>query len=125
MSERPRRGESTWGAYPFQEAAYIGDQRSVRLGRQNRYGGDAAVYGNAELRLELGQIFLVLPARIGVFGLGDIGRVYQEGVSSDTWHWSAGGGLWLAFLGKANTLTLALAQGDEKLGLYATAGFAF
>jgi hypothetical protein len=118
-------GKKVWGTFPFQEAAYIGDQRSARLGRQNRYGGDAAVYGNAELRLELGQMLLVLPARIGIFGLGDIGRVYREGETSDTWHWAAGGGLWLAFLGKANTLTLALAQGDEKLGVYATAGFAF
>lgn len=118
-------GKKVWGTFPFQEAAFIGDQRSVRLGRQNRFGGHAAVYGNAELRLELGSIFLVLPARIGIFGLGDVGRVYQENETSTTWHWSAGGGLWLAFLGKANTLTLALAQGDETLGVYARAGFAF
>ena len=118
-------GKKVWGTFPFQEAAFIGDQRSVRLGRQNRFGGHAAVYGNAELRLELGSVFLVLPARIGIFGLGDVGRVYQENETSTTWHWSAGGGLWIAFLGKANTLTLAFAQGDETLGVYARAGFAF
>ncbi len=100
-------GKKVWGDFPFQEAAYIGDQRTVRLGRQNRYGGDAAVYGNAELRLDFGAIFLLLPARVGIFG------------------WAAGGGVWLAFLGRGNTASLALAQSEEKLGVYASFGFAF
>jgi len=118
-------GKKVWGAYPFQEAAFIGDQRSVRLGRQNRYGGDAALWGNAELRLQLVRAFLLLPARFGIFGLGDVGRVYLEEETSSTWHWAAGGGIWLAFLGRPNTLSLALAQSEEKLGVYAAIGFAF
>jgi hypothetical protein len=118
-------GKKVWGDYPFQEAAFIGDQRSVRLGRQHRYGGDAALWGNAELRLQLVRAFLLLPARFGIFGLGDVGRVYLDGETSSTWHWSAGGGIWLAFLGRPNTLSLALAQSEEKLGVYAAIGFAF
>jgi hypothetical protein len=97
----------------------------VTLGRQNRYGGDAAVYGNAELRLDFGAIFLLLPARVGIFGLGDLGRVFVDGETSSTWHWAAGGGVWLAFLGRGNTASLALAQSEEKLGVYASFGFAF
>ena len=46
-------GKRVWGQFPYQEAAYIGDDSSVRLGRQNRYGGEASVYANAELRLFL------------------------------------------------------------------------
>ncbi len=118
-------GKKVWGDFPFQEAAYIGDERSVRLGRQNRYGGDAAVYGNAELRLDFGAIFLLLPARVGIFGLGDLGRVFVEGETSSTWHWAAGGGVWIAFLGRGNTASVALAQSEEKLGVYASFGFAF
>jgi hypothetical protein len=118
-------GKKVWGDYPFQEAAFIGDQRSVRLGRQHRYGGDAALWGNAELRLQLVKAFLLLPARFGIFGLGDVGRVYLEGETSSTWHWAAGGGIWIAFLGRPNTLSLALAQSEEKLGVYAAIGFAF
>jgi len=118
-------GKKVWGGYPFQEAAYIGDTRSVRLGRQHRYGGDASVYGNAELRLHLADIFLLLPAQIGIFGLGDVGRVFLEGETSDKWHWAAGGGLWLAYLGPGNTLSLAVAKSEAKVGVYAIAGFAF
>ncbi len=118
-------GKKVWGDYPFQEAAYIGDIQSVRLGRQHRYGGDASVYGNAELRVHLADIFLLLPAQIGIFGLGDVGRVFLEGETSDKWHWAAGGGLWLAYLGPGNTLSLAVAKSEAKVGVYAIAGFAF
>jgi hypothetical protein len=118
-------GKKVWGRFPFQEAAYIGDASSVRLGRQNRFGGDGAVFGNAELRFRLSRIFLVLPGEMGFFGLGDLGRVFLEGETSDTWHWAAGGGVWLAFLGPANTISLAIAQSEERVGVYATAGFAF
>ena len=118
-------GKKVWGDYPFQEAAFIGDGRTVRLGRQNRYGGDAAVYGNAELRLDVGKVLLLLPARFGLLGLGDIGRVFLEGETSSTWHWGAGGGVWLAFLGTPNTMSLALAQSEDKLAVYVSAGFAF
>nr|NIM52039.1 hypothetical protein [Gemmatimonadales bacterium]NIN12787.1 hypothetical protein [Gemmatimonadales bacterium]NIN51012.1 hypothetical protein [Gemmatimonadales bacterium]NIP08476.1 hypothetical protein [Gemmatimonadales bacterium]NIR00912.1 hypothetical protein [Gemmatimonadales bacterium] len=74
-------GKKVWGRFPFQEAAFIGDAASVRLGRQNRFAGDASVYGNAELRLRLARIFLVLPGDFGVFGLGDVGRVFLDGES--------------------------------------------
>jgi len=118
-------GKKVWGRYPFQEAAYIGDTRSVRLGRQNRYGGDASVYGNAELRLHLTDVFLLLPAQFGIFGLGDVGRVFLDGETSEKWHWAAGGGIWLAYLGPGNTLSLAVAKSEERVGVYAIAGFAF
>jgi hypothetical protein len=118
-------GKKVWGLFPFQEAAFIGDQRTARLGRQNRYAGDAAAYGNAELRLDLGSVFLVLPARFGIFGLGDLGRVFLEGEDSSTWHWAAGGGLWIAFLQSANTLSVAIAKSADRVGVYAAAGFAF
>ena len=42
-------GKRVWGRFPFQEAAYIGDGSTVRLGRANRYGGEASLYGCAEL----------------------------------------------------------------------------
>ena len=118
-------GKKVWGDYPFQEAAFIGDARTARLGHQNRYGGDAAVYGNTELRLEFGRVFLLLPARFGIYGLGDVGRVFLAGESSSRWHWAAGGGIWLAFLGRPNTMTVALAKSAERLKLYASLGFAF
>ncbi len=124
-------GKNLWGEYPFHDAAYIGDASSVRLGRQNRYGGDASVYANAELRVRLSRIFFMLPGHIGLFGLGDIGRVFLDGESSDRWHNAVGGGVWVSFLVPANTLSIAFARSEvgtsleQRNSLYIQGGFAF
>jgi hypothetical protein len=67
----------------------------------------------------------VLPGSFGVFALGDVGRVYLKGESSDTWHTGVGGGLWFAYLEPANTITIAVARGDSRTALYIRAGFAY
>ena len=118
-------GHVVFGTFPFMDAAFIGDTRTVRLGRENRYGGDAAAWGNAELRLRLGRLFIVLPEDIGVFGLVDVGRVWLDGEVSKTWHSAYGGGLWIAPLSEASTISVAVAQSEERLALYIQAGFAF
>ena len=118
-------GRKLWGSYPFFEAAFIGGPSTVRLGRVNRYAGDAAAYGNAELRLPLAKVTLVLPADVGVFGLADAGRVFLEGESSDKWHTAFGGGIWLAYLSRENTISAAVAAGEERPGFYVQAGFGF
>lgn len=118
-------GRKVWGSFPFFEAAFIGGPSTVRLGRVNRYAGDASAYGNAELRLSLFRSLLILPADVGVFGLADVGRVFLEGESSDTWHSAVGGGVSLGFIDRANTLSLAVASSEERTGLYIQAGFGF
>jgi len=118
-------GKAVLGAYPFHEAAFLGDQRSVRLGRQHRYGGDASLYGNAELRFRLARVTLPLPSDLGVFGLADVGRVFVAGESSDTWHTAYGGGVWMAVLDPANVVSLAVTRGAEFTGVYVGLGFAY
>jgi hypothetical protein len=118
-------GRLLLGRYPFHEAAFIGDERTVRLGRQNRYGGDAALSGSAELRLRLARVTLILPSDIGVLGLVDAGRVFLDGESSDTWHTAVGGGLWVAVLDQRNVLSLSIARGAEFTGIYFGLGFAY
>ena len=118
-------GRKLWGRYPFFEAAFIGGASTVRLGRVNRYAGDASAYGSTEVRLSLARIKLILPADFGVFGLADAGRVFLAGESSDTWHAAAGGGIWLSYLERAYTLSLAIAKSEERTGIYAQAGFGF
>jgi hypothetical protein len=117
-------GKKLWGRYPFFESAFIGGASTVRLGRLNRYAGDASAYGSAELRLSLTRLTLVLPATFGVFGLADAGRVFLAGESSDRWHGVAGGGIWLAYMDRY-AFSLALASGEERTGFYAQAGFGF
>jgi hypothetical protein len=118
-------GRKLWGRYPYFESAFIGGASTVRLGRVNRYAGDASAYGSAELRLSLARVELVLPADFGVFGLGDVGRVFLAGESSDKWHTAFGGGVWLSYLSRAYTLSLAVASGEERTGVYVQAGFGF
>ena len=118
-------GKRVWGDFPFQHAAFIGDASTVRLGWQNRYAGDASVYGTSELRLRLSAFNVLVPGEFGVFGLGDVGRVYLDGESSDRWHAAGGGGIWLSFLERANTVSLAVASSSERTRVYVGAGFGF
>jgi hypothetical protein len=118
-------GRKIWGAHPFFESAFIGDRGTVRLGRENRYAGDASAYGSSELRLDLFRTTLVVPTDVGVFGLADVGRVFLAGETSDTWHSAVGGGLWLGFLSRAGTISAAVASSEERTRVYVQAGFGF
>lgn len=118
-------GKRVWGTYPLHEAAYVGGWSTVRGFPEHRFAGDAALYGNAELRLFLFKFFFFVPGELGVFGLGDVGRVYLSGETSDRWHAAGGGGLWLAFLNRRNTMSVAAAHSVAGTRLYARAGFAF
>ncbi len=118
-------GKKVWGTYPFYEAAYIGGATTVRGFVEHRFAGDAAVYGNVELRLSIARFFVLVPGELGVFGLGDVGRVYLSGETSDRWHAGVGGGLWFSFLSRANTLSVAAAHSVEGTRAYVRAGLAF
>lgn len=118
-------GKRVWGDYPFHEAAFIGGPDSVRGLRRQRYAGDAAVFGNAELRVAVARVKLLVPTTIGLFGLVDTGRVFLDGEGSDRWHTGVGGGLSLTFYRPENTLTLAAARSEGHLRLYLHGGVAF
>lgn len=116
-----------FGTYPFHEAAYLGGANDLRGFREQRFAGDAAVFGNAELRLAVATVRLLFPTRWGVFGLADAGRVFFEGDSDDAdrLHTGYGGGVWLSMVAPANTLTAAVVRSDELTGVYVRAGFGF
>ncbi len=118
-------GKRVWGRFPFQEAAYIGDAGTVRLGRQNRYAGDASVYAGSELRLFLTRFYFLAPADFGVLGLADVGRVYLDGEESDRWHAAGGGGIWASFLDRSYMVSLSLAKSAERTALYFRIGSGF
>ena len=118
-------GKKVWGTYPYHEAAYLGGSGTLRGFPLQRFAGDAALFGNAELRLRLTRFSLLVPGTMGVFALGDAGRVFLRGESSDRWHVAGGGGIWLAFLHPANTVSLAVATSAEKTGVYVHSGFEF
>ena len=115
-------GEVVRGDFPFQEAAFIGGPSTLRGFPFQRFAGDAAAYGSAELRQPLGQIKLLVRGRPGVFALADAGRVWVDGDSPGEWHTNVGGGAWFETLGYV--LTVTYARGDLSR-LYAGIGLPY
>ncbi|HYC32186.1 MAG TPA: BamA/TamA family outer membrane protein, partial [Gemmatimonadales bacterium] len=119
-------GKRVWGAFPYDEAAFLGGQRSIRGYDYQRFAGEASLYGSAELRVPLARVLEhSVPTRIGVFALGDAGRVWADGDRSRVVHAAAGGGLWLSFFEDRHTVSLAAASGAEGTRWYVRSGLAF
>jgi hypothetical protein len=118
-------GKRVWGRFPFQEAAYIGDASTARLGRANRYAGEASLYAQSELRFRLAEFYFLAPVDFGVLGLADVGRVFLDGEESDIWHGAAGGGLWASFLDPAYLVRLSVSSSSERTAVYLGIGKGF
>jgi hypothetical protein len=116
-------GQAALGEYPFQESAFVGGLGTVRGYVHQRFRGDAAVAGSAELRVPIVYVNLGLArVHLGGFGLADAGRVYLDGESPGGWHAGYGGGLSFRTLGYAATVAWAY---GERGSLYATLGMPF
>lgn len=118
-------GRKLSGTFPYSDAAFIGGAGDVRGLREQRYAGDASLWGNAELRVFVTRFFLLFPIDFGVFGLADTGRVFARGDSSDAWHGAWGGGLWFAPLNRDATAHVSLARSGELTRIHIGTGFAF
>jgi hypothetical protein len=129
-------GRRVFGDYPYRDAAFVGGGGlargalqepgfTLRGYRPNRFAGDGSLYGNSDLRLRLGRITLLLPCHVGVFGLFDVGRVFLKGESSDTWHTSYGGGIWISMLNYRNTFSAYVAHSKEDNIFHVGGAFTF
>jgi surface antigen Omp85-like protein len=107
-----------FGSYPFFEAANIGGRVSLRGLTDRRYAGDAALYGNSDLRFRFAKSW-------GILTLADLGRVFLDGESSKSWRVALGGGLWIAPPGGKHMVSAVLAGSGERLRLYVHTGFHF
>lgn len=121
------RGSATkvFGDYPYSGAAFIGGDGSVRTLVPQRYAGDAALAGTAELRVPLATFPFVLPLNVGVFGFADAGRVYADGVSTDGWHTAFGGGAWIGIHDPATSLSITFTNAPGDAAVLIRAGFTF
>jgi hypothetical protein len=112
-------GQRVWGDFPFQDAATIGGFGSLRGYRSQRYQGDAAAWGSAELRVPVTRANLwLVKGDLGALALEDAGRVWMGGASPGGWHTAYGGGVWFSFLDRSHTASVVWAHG-EKNALYA------
>ena len=91
-------GKKVWGKYPFYAGATIGGIESVRGYNLDRFSGDAAMFGQAELRMFLTNLNLILRSKFGFNIFAETGRVWAAGEDSKKWHPSYGLGLWLNYL---------------------------
>jgi Omp85 superfamily domain len=118
--------QRVWGAFPYDEAAFLGGQRSLRGYGYQRFAGDAMLYGSAEMRVPIARVLEHwVPTGIGVFALADVGRVWAEGEESSKLHTAGGGGVWLSFFEERNTVSLAIASGAEGNRWYLRTGMTF
>lgn len=129
-------GKKLFGNYPYLEAASIGEgglgagalgepKDTVRGYRARRYLGDSSLWGNSDLRLRVSHITLILPGSWGINGFADVGRVWLEGESSDTWHTGVGGGIWLSLLNDRMAFSAGMSHGKEDNLIYFKGGFSY
>jgi len=116
-------GEKTFGTYLFYHASVIGGTNTVRGYTRERFAGDASAFGQAEIRASLATINFI-PAQLGLTLFGDAGRVFLAGETSNTWHSSFGGGLWLNAINRF-VLNFSVARSPEEVRFYLTSGFSF
>ncbi len=118
-------GERVWGPAPFRESAFLGGSHSLRAYHTNRFAGDASLFTDTELRVPVGRMHLFIPMDVGVLGLWDLGRVFNDGVSPGPWHSSAGGGLWFALPDHGRVASVSVARSAEQTSIYARLTFVF
>jgi hemolysin activation/secretion protein len=116
-------GQKLWGDYPWFEAAFIGGSDTVRGYGRNRYAGDASAFANLQAMVGLFNMNLVLPVRVGVLGLAEVGRVWLDGESSDKWHPAYGGGIFLRVLTTPAVFHGLVAVGDDGAHFHVNVGF--
>jgi hypothetical protein len=129
-------GKKVFGAYPYMEAASIGEgglgagsleepRDTVRGYRARRFLGDASASLQSDLRLRVSHITIFLPGAWGVVGFADVGRVWLEGETSDTWHTGVGGGIWLTLLNDRMGFSSGISHGKDDDLIYFKGGFHF
>jgi len=106
-------GKKIWGDFPFYDAAYIGGGHTTPGYSWNRFGGDASLYGIAELRWAFMKLRSVVPGKVGVTGILDAGRVFLKGEDSSKWHPAYGGGVFYSPFGGSALFEIGVGSGDE------------
>jgi hypothetical protein len=119
------RGVEVWGRAPWHQFAFLGGPESLRGWDEQRFAGDRALTGRAEVRLRFWRPRVVVPVSSGLFGFGDAGRVYLDGATPGGWHTSAGGGLWLQPVLQPYIFQAGVAFSEEATKLFVMLGLPY
>ncbi|GLU56537.1 metallophosphoesterase [Dyadobacter frigoris] len=83
--------------YEFFQMPTIGGNQGLRGYRTQRFYGKSSVWHSNDLRVRLGNsVNPTLPLTYGIFGSFDYGRVWLDNDPNKDWHYSYGGGIWVA-----------------------------
>ncbi|HSH75500.1 MAG TPA: hypothetical protein VLA09_07455, partial [Longimicrobiales bacterium] len=118
-------GEQIWGRFPWHRSAFLGGTGSLSGWDEQRFAGDVALSGGAELRLRVWRPRIVVPVSLGPFGFADAGRVYLDGASPGGWHTSRGGGVWLQPALQPYIVRAGLGASEEATRLFVTFGLPY
>lgn len=81
----------------FYHAATLGYVQNLRAYDQTRFTGKSCLYQNTEIRYQLFPFKnYIFTGQLGVLAFFDLGRVWIENETFEKWHYSYGGGFWLA-----------------------------
>ncbi|MCE7064214.1 metallophosphoesterase [Dyadobacter sp. CY326] len=99
-------GVNFGNGYEFFQMPTLGGKQGLRGYRTERFYGKSSLWHDTDLRIRLGSSYNpTLPLTYGLFGSFDYGRVWLDNDASESWHYSYGGGIWLA---PVDILTLAV-----------------
>ena len=118
-------GATVFGDAPYFDAATIGGSRTLRGFARDRFRGQHAVFGSAQLRTPVTPFFVLFPGTIGLNAALDVGRVFHDGERSDTWHAGYGGGIWISIVRPEHTGGLTIMRSEEGTRLYLRLGFPY
>ncbi|KXX70652.1 metallophosphoesterase [Flammeovirga sp. SJP92] len=118
-------GATNYGDYHYLMANKIGGNKNMRGFRRDRFYGDASLYNSLDAHLDIFKFQnSIIPFTFGVIGFYDFGRVWLEGETSDKWHESYGGGIYIAPVDKI-ALSSIVGASDERVNVYFNIGFSF
>lgn len=104
LAIRPAAATVT-GNPEFYQHVSIGGSNTLRGYSRDRFWGTSSFYSDNELQ------YLFIHGRYGLTGFYDVGKVWQKGESSSTWHTGYGGGIIVAPFSKAlASLTYGLSK---------------
>ena len=104
-------GATNIGDAEFYQLNQLGNHENLRGYRKYRFYGKSSAYNNNELRFVFNARNKVFNGKYGIMGFYDIGRVWQPGETSNTWHAGYGGGIFVSLF---NKVILSAAQGFSK-----------
>jgi hypothetical protein len=117
--------DKLYGDFPFDQAAFIGGNRTLRRMDPQRYAGDASVYGTSELRIPLARFAVIVPLQAGVLGTAEGGRVYVGSSSPGGWHAAAGGGLYVGRADQSFLVSCTFSREPVHPGVHCQSGLTF